>query len=414
MTKSQSNMNNKRRMIPLSYVVTPIAIIFIAIILVVIVAIFSPKPAKKPVVIKSPLVEVVTLKPEKIRFVVQSQGTVQPRTETTLVAEVSGMVTQVSPKFLVGGFFEKGEWILTLDDAIYQINLTKAQARLATAKASLLEEEGRAQQAKQEWLLTGNSLENAPALALRVPQIEKARADVVSAEADLREAKIRLEKTKIVAPYNAMLKEKRTDVGQYVNAGSQLAVTFAVDYAEVRLPIKKRDLNFLNTGRIDQVEQQLDPVQLYSMLDQKKQTWQSHIVRYEGFVDSKSRVYYAVARVKDPYNLLNEASSHNNKVDLQVGSFVRATIQGKAISAVYAIPRSAISGTNTVYVLDKENKLAILNISVLRSDADYLYSQDSQLADQRIIITKLETPVAGMSLRLANESSNSTQQGDAL
>ena len=414
MTKSHSDYDNKGRMIPLSYVVTPFVIIFCAIIFVIIVAVFASKPAKKPVLMKSPLVEVLAIKPEQIRFVVQSQGTVQPRTETTLIAEVSGMVTEVSPKFLVGGFFKKGEWILTLDDAIYQINLIKSQARLATVKANLLEEEGRAEQAKQEWLLTGKSLKNAPALALRVPQIEKAKADVVAAEADLREAKIRLAKTKIIAPYDAMLKEKRTDVGQYVNAGSQLAVTFAVDYAEIRLPIKKRDLSFLNTGRINTVEQKLDPVELYAYLDQQKQIWQSYIVRYEGFVDSKSRVYYAVARVTDPYNIQNQKASQDNRIDLQVGSFVRATIQGKEISGVYAIPRNAIAGTNTLYILDKDNKLVIKTIEVLRSDANYVYSQDPQLANQRIIITKLETPVAGMTLRLASETQSDSPQGDKL
>ncbi len=386
-------------MIPLSYVVTPIFIVFVAIIMVIIVAVLSPKPAKKPIEVKAPLVEVVSLEPKKIRFEISSQGTVQPRTETTLIAEVSGMVTQVSPKFLVGGFFEKGEWILTLDDAIYQINLTKAQARLATAQANLLEEQGRAEQAKQEWSLTGKSLKDAPALALREPQIAKAKADVVAAEADVEEAKIRLAKTKIIAPYNAMLKEKRTDIGQYVNTGAQLAITFAVDYAEVRLPIKKRDLKFLNSGRINQGEQQLNPVELYSFLDQQKQSWQSHIVRYEGFVDSKSRVYYAVARVKDPYNITNKLSTTK---ELQVGSFVRATIKGREISNVYAIPRNAVTGKNTLYILDNNNKLAITKINVLRSDANYVYSQDAKLATQRIIMTKLETPVEGMSLRLAD------------
>jgi len=392
----RSPQQHKKRMVPLSYVITPLVIILIAIFVVIMAAMFSPKPAKKPIIVKDPLVETTQIKAKTIRFMVKSQGTVLPRTETTLVSEVSGTVINVAEKFLVGGFFKKGEWILTIDDAIYQINLTKAHARLATAKANLLEEQGRAEQAKQEWLLTGKSLNDAPALALRLPQVAKAEADVIAAEADVSEAKIRLAKTNIVAPYNAMIKEKRTDIGQYISAGSQLAVTFAVDYVEVRLPIRPRDLGFLNTGRINQTDQKLDPVELYTFIDKKKQTWHSNIVRYEGFVDSKNRVYYAVTQIADPYNLIGT----QNKPELQVGRFIRANIQGKTMATVYAIPRNAVNGTNTLYVLTKENKLAIINFSILRSDADYIYSQDQQLANQRIILTKLETPVAGMKLRV--------------
>jgi RND family efflux transporter MFP subunit len=399
MTTSQNTFkkNNKKRMVPISYVVTPITIISVAIIFVILAALFAQKPTKKPLLTKAPLVETIVLAPQTTRFVVQSQGTVQPRTETTLVSEVSGAVIDVAEKFLVGGFFKQGEWILTIDDAIYQINLTKAKARLATAKANLLEEQGRAEQAKQEWLLTGKSLNDAPALALRLPQVAKAEADVVAAKADVAEAQIRLAKTKIVAPYDAMIKEKRTDIGQYVSAGSQLAVTFAVDYVEVRLPIKARDLNFLNTGRINHPLKTLDSVELYAYIDQQKQIWRSHIDRFEGFVDSKNRVYYAITQIADPYNLKGKQP----QAELQVGRFMRANILGKSLPAVYAIPRSAVSGNNTLYLLTKDNKLAIINFTVLRSDADYIYSQDQQLAEQRIVITKLETPVAGMTLRVA-------------
>ena len=251
-----------RKMVQLRYVLMPFVIIFIAIVIFIIVASLAPKPAKKQVIIKAPLVNVMDIKRADITFKVKSQGSVFPRTETSMISEVSGMVVEVSDKFKVGGYFTKGEQLLAIDDITYQVALVQAQSRLDSAQASVIEENARTQQAEDEWRLTGKSISEAPVLAIRKPQQKKAQADLLAAKADLRAAQIKLERTKIVAPYNALIKTKMVDIGQYVSTGSQLAMTFAVDYAEVRLPIKQRDVAFLNLPRINKKSELLSPVNL--------------------------------------------------------------------------------------------------------------------------------------------------------
>lgn len=119
----ENNKKQNRRMIPLRFVLTPIAIILLAIISLIIFAILSPKPAKKPAIIKAPLVEVREIERQNVRFVISSQGSVLPRTQTNLVSEVSGQIISVNDKFNVGGFFNKGEVLLTIDDSSYQVSL---------------------------------------------------------------------------------------------------------------------------------------------------------------------------------------------------------------------------------------------------------------------------------------------------
>ena len=109
-TTDKSKKTNKR-MVPLRYVLTPIVLIFVAIVIVVILAVTAPKPAKKPPEINAPLVQVIKLDSQDITFNISSQGTVTPRTETRLISEVSGVITNVADKFNVGGFFSKGETI---------------------------------------------------------------------------------------------------------------------------------------------------------------------------------------------------------------------------------------------------------------------------------------------------------------
>ena len=87
--------------------------IFIVLILSVSIAgmfglkTMRPEPDKKPVLDTSILIEVLDLVPSQATFEINSQGTVKPRTETTLSAEVSGQIIHISEKFIAGGIFKK-------------------------------------------------------------------------------------------------------------------------------------------------------------------------------------------------------------------------------------------------------------------------------------------------------------------
>ena len=73
-------------------------------------------------------------------FKVTSRGTVSPRTETTLVSEVSGQIVAVSPAFVSGGFFKKGDVLIRMDPRIYEANLKRARAEVAKARTGVATE----------------------------------------------------------------------------------------------------------------------------------------------------------------------------------------------------------------------------------------------------------------------------------
>lgn len=405
MTQTTENITKPaRRMVQLRYVLTPIVIVFAAIFLLIVMGLLAPKPAKKPIQIKAPLVDVMSIEPSEVQFVISSQGSVVPRTETTMISEVSGMVTWVSDKFLVGGYFKKGEQLLHIDDITYKVAVLQAESRLETAQSNLATEKARAKQAEDEWKLTGKSLAEAPTLALRLPQLQKAKADLIAAKADLQEAQTKLVRTKIIAPYDAMLKEKMVDIGQYITVGASLAKTFAIDYAEVRLPVKQRDVPFLNLPRINQDNDGSSTVELFYEMDGQKHAWPSKVTRYEGVVDTSSRVHYVVAQVDDPYGI-----AQSDK-EIRIGTFVNARINGKAMESISAIPREAVHGANTIYLVDDTNHLHMAKVNVLRADANNVYTTESIAANQRLVLTNLETPVEGMKLRINGEELSETNE----
>jgi len=392
----------------------PVVIVAAAIGVMSVLVMNRPAPVTVPPAERITPVAVRQLQPEDKVFLVESQGTVEARTQTTLVAEVSGMVTEVSDRFVVGGFFREGDVLLTLDAADYEVGVQQARANLSTAESQLLLEEAQAEQAIRQWESVGRDRANAPPLALRKPYVEEARARVQFARADLARAERQLERTRIRAPYDGLVREKLVDIGQYVGAGTQLARTFAVDFAEIRLPLTDRDIAYLELPRpgasvrnsrsttaasVASNEQglytsaQTDiPVILRASVGGRPYEWPGHIVRTDGVIDSSTRVYHAVAQVEDPYGLRGNGS----RPVLAIGSFVNATLQGITARDIFSVPTSAVRNGNQVLVMDSEQRLRQREVNILRSDAEHVYIDRGLSAGDNVIVSPVPVPIEGM------------------
>lgn len=304
-------------------------------------------------------------------MVIHTQGTVRARTESALIPEVLGRVVAISPAFRDGGFFEKGETLLQIEESDYWTTLAGSEAVLAQAQLRLVEEEARADLARKDWEKLGEG-EIAGALVLRLPQMAEARAAVASAKAKVEEAKRDLERTRIRAPYAGRILNQLADVGQYVSPGTILARIYAVDYAEVRLPLTSKDVGFVDLPELYRGEgvnlnQNKPPVTLVSHFGGKENYWLGHVVRTEGSIDVQSRQLFVVAQVDDPYG-----RGSIGKPPLKVGAYVEAVIEGKVLEDVIVVPRAAVRNSNEVLLIDEENKLRRRTLSILWSDRDHV------------------------------------------
>ncbi|MET1254599.1 efflux RND transporter periplasmic adaptor subunit [Aliikangiella maris] len=372
----------------------------------------KPKPPKKPVDDVAPLVDVFIPQKQSVTFEIKVHGVISPRTETTLVSEVSGVVQSVSNNFVVGGFFRKGEILLQIESTDYQVAVEQAKARLAGEQAKLAQEKARTEQAKKEWDLSGRSRDTAPLLALREPFLQEAQANVLSAQADLKKAEQKLARTVIRAPYDGMVKNKLADVGQFVATGTQLGTTFAIDYAEVRLPLTAQELAFINIPKIKQHMAQNSGTQasgskvtLIAEYAGETRQWPARLVRMEGVVDERSRVHYAVAQIADPYSLL---SDHSSQPPLSIGTFVSAIIEGRTEKDLYKIPREAFKDLTNILVSDKDERLYQRHLNVVRADANYVYVREGLQTGDQVIMTAIESPVQGMPLRVSISENDRT------
>ncbi len=330
---------------------------------------------------------------------VSSQGTIEPRTRTNIVSEVSGRVIEVSPAFVAGGFFRSGDVLLKLDDQNYRAAVSRDAASVATARSLLEQERGQADVAQREWDRMSEQQRSqirARDLYLRKPQLEEAEARLASAEIDLEKSQADLAKTSIIAPYDGLVSAKSTDIGQFVSTGTAIAEIFAIDYAEVRLPIPENKIQYLDLpSSIQEFSNSNDyynsgpEVELVSEIGDRSFYWTGHLSRTEGVLDPLTRVLFSVVQVSDPYNLY----SREHEEPLRIGTYVNAEIQGQLLEDVVVLPRHTLQANDLVWVADQENRLRSRTVEVITSNGDDVYIRGGMEAGDQVILTRMENPL---------------------
>jgi RND family efflux transporter MFP subunit len=379
----------------------PLVLVALAILVVIGLAnrAQNQRPEQKQDTERAMLVDVLPVERVSLNLSVFSQGSVRPRTETSVVAEVSGKIVEVSPDFIAGGFFRKGEVLLQIDPSDYEAAVKRAEANLASRKAQYADQKARSEQAMKDWINLGREGEPSD-LTLRKPQMAEALANVQAAEADLQKAKRDLQRTRITGSYDGLVRTKLADVGQFVAPGTPVAVTFSIDTAEVRLPLTASDLSFLNLPSMtDPSDQSLPQVTLRSETAGINGEWQGRIIRTEGVIDERSRVTYAVAQVIDPYGVLGLSQQQ----ELRIGTFVRAEITGKRVDDVVMLPRSVLSADNTVLIANANNQLEIRTVDVIRAEPKQVYIAGGIENGERVVTTQLDAPIEGTALAISGE-----------
>ena len=333
---------------------------------------------------------------QDVKLTVKSQGTVGPRTESQLAPEISGRVIRVAPSFASGGFFEAGDVLLEIDPYDYQQAVIGARGQLAQARLRLAQEEAEADVARHEWAALGRG--DPRALTLREPQLEDARAALAAAEASFDRATRDLDRAEVRAPYAGRVRRKSVDVGQFVTVGSPLATIYAVDYAEIRLPLPDAELAYLDLPLSYRgTENRVGPrVTLRANFAGQKHEWQGRIVRTESEIDPVSRMVHVVAQVKDPY----APGTDPTRPPLAVGMYVEAEIEGNLVTRVVVLPRAALRGSSQVLVVDGESRLRFRDVDLLRATTEAVLVRAGLEEGDAVSLSPLEAVTDGMQVQI--------------
>ncbi|MGJ3242656.1 MAG: efflux RND transporter periplasmic adaptor subunit [Opitutales bacterium] len=376
--------------------VLPPALVVLAAGLVFLLTRLRPEPDTSEPERAIPAVEVFPVAAAPVQLQVETQGTVSPFRETTLTAEVSGRIIEVSPAFQTGAFVDAGDRLLKIDPTDYEAALASARSELARAELALSQEKAAREQARADWERLGRG-EPAP-LVLREPQIAQARAAIEAARAAVRQARDDLAQTRVRAPYSGRVRSRQVDLGQFVTAGATVFGTlYGTDRAEVRLPVNAREVGYLALGALLQgrVGDTTGPaVTLSADYGGNTHRWTGRVVRTDGTIDPQNRLTYLIAQVDDPYGL----QSVGERPPLKIGLFVEAAIAGRQLERAFRIPRSAVQPDGTVLVVRTDDTLVQRRVRVVKADRRTVVVDDGLEDGDRLCLTALPFFIDGMTV----------------
>jgi RND family efflux transporter MFP subunit len=319
-------------------------------------------------------VRTVTAQPTTRQLYVHSEGTVYPRAETRIVAQVAGEVVWLADTLRVGGQFAAGEVLVQLDQRDYQVALKSAEAQLRQARA---DHEYAAAEAARIAALFKKDLAS-------TTELDRSRRALEGVEIDLA-------RTTIQAPYDGRVRTESVDLGQFLQKGAVLTTVYATDAMEIKLPIPDAQLAFLHEA-LTQTGVLADtadiPVVLSATYAGRKQTWTGQLVRTEASIDERSRFIYLVAEVTETINAQG--------TQLPVGLFVDATITGRWFESIVTLPRISLRDTNSVWVVDEANTLHAREVSVLRVTEDNVLISAGLSPGDTVNASPLQFVVEGM------------------
>ncbi|MCT8162102.1 efflux RND transporter periplasmic adaptor subunit [Pseudoruegeria sp. SHC-113] len=185
-------------------------------------------------------------------------GQVVAERESAVAARVPGVAVEVPVR--VGSRVEKGDILAQLDMELLQIEARRAESQLAIAEAGVQVAEARLDRARKAFeraqtlrasanISDASLEERQSALAEATGLMQEAMARIAAARNTMDEASYTLRNATIRAPFDGVVLTLSTQVGQYVNAGSEVVSLLDLDQIEVRANVPSQLVDVLETGR---------------------------------------------------------------------------------------------------------------------------------------------------------------------
>lgn len=367
--------------------VAPAAVVGLAVVCAGAMAALRPGADRVDVAAVATPVEVVAVTERTLPAVVRANGTVVASQRVTLVPEVGGRIVWTAPETAPGGRFAKGETIARIDDRDYQLLVEVERGRVQQAELELELERGRQKVAAREWELLGDGrpAQDAP-LALRGPQLAVVERAVEGARSGLARAELALERTRLKAPFDAVVIDENLDVGQVVGPGTPVATLLGTEEHWVQVAVGVDELGWLD------LEGEARARVVHRLGDGATVEREGRIKQLGGQLDPQTRTAQVIVEVVHPGEEVG--------LPLLPGAFVEVELLGRAVPGVFEVPRAAVIDGDSVLVVGPDDTLSRRAVRLAWGD-ERVAAVRGELADgDRVITTTLATPVEGMAVRV--------------
>lgn len=326
---------------------------------------------------------------------VRTTGTVIAAQQVNIIPQVGGALRSVSDQLRPGGRFQQGDVIAQIDRREYQYAVDQQQSAVAQAEVELAIEQGRQQTARREWELLGQA-GDPPDIVARGPQLQAVEANLAGAKSRLASAELSLQRTRIRAPFNAIVIAESADVGQVVGGGS-IATLVGTDALWVQVSVPVETLSLIDIPGVTAATG--SPANITQNLGDTEITREGVVASLAGQLDEASRTATLIVQIDDPFNL---TGGDVPGVPMLPGAFVDVTITAQQSIDSVALPRTAVEDDAHVW-LAADGKLTRRDVTVGWGSADRVFVTEGLSTGEQVIVTALSFPIEGMAVSVGGE-----------
>jgi RND family efflux transporter MFP subunit len=356
----------------------------------------APKAERRQRAADARLVEVDTLRFAEHKAIVEAMGAVEAAKEVVIASPVAGEILSVSSDFIPGGRIRKGQVLLQIDPADYDLAVERASAEVTRARGELSMEMGKQAVARREFELIGERSGDAErALALRQPQLATAQAALASAEASLAQARLSKQRTTVRAPFNAVVKVLHVNTGARVSANAPLVTLMGADEYWVTASVPVDQLKWIPVPR--SASERGAPVRISNDAEWGRGvSREGNVLRVAGDLEEQGRMARVIVAIRDPLAL---SSQNADRPSLLVGTYVRVAIEGIGIPSAVAIRRDVVREGDRVWIMNDSSRLEIRGVTIALRSEEVVYVTDGVRNGERMVTTNLSSAVQGQALR---------------
>ena len=367
----------------------------------------APEPEQVEPPSRVPYVESVALIRDSGSIPLFASGTVRPSAEITVTTELTGRVIWVNPEFKSGRKVNQGETLFRIDDTDYLFRSIEAEVAVIARKAEFLrtEEEAKAARAEYQRFSERTESEATPEqinpLAVWEPQLSAATAALRREETRYDEARLAVQRTRIVAPFDSYIREENVAVGQYVIPGQVLGSLFASDAVEVVVPLSDDDAALIPglwANDRDPSQSKASAV-ISASYGHAEYAWQGFVERVESALDPQSRTIDVILQVSNPFHpgvAINSEPALSEGPPLLIGKFVDVEIEGRRIEEFFRVPRAVLKPQNRLWLVDPVGTVRIVDVTVLHHGDDEIFVTGDLQPNDRAVISGISFATEGM------------------
>ena len=257
----------------------------------------------------APNVNVVNAEIRSLSPAAWVSGTVVSRNNSQISAEVSGRLISLAE---LGEKVSKGDVIAQIDDSTLLIRKRENSASVISAKSRLkfLESE-----VKRKTTLAKRNLSAATDVDEAISDRDSAKSNLVSAEARLAKTLQDLDYSKVKAPFDGMVTQRQSNLGEYVESGMAIILLVETDNLEASV---------------------------YAPLTAYKFLKQSAALAIESPLGNDIAPIKAIVPVADARSHLMEVRLDMSAIDWPVGLTIKVAVANGESKEVLSVPRDAL------------------------------------------------------------------------